>query len=74
MQWLSQDQVKSRLAKELRLIAEGWQGSHSCGYPFSWAEALTADLRRLGTTSDGLFYMDHLRRLITGSSRLRSDS
>ena len=43
--------------------------AHSSGstiYPFSWAETLTADLRRLGSTPDGATYLDHLRRLVTG--------
>ena len=41
-------------------------GSGSTVYPFSWAETLTADLRRLGSTPDGATYLDHLRRLVTG--------
>ena len=67
VQWLFQDQVKSRLAKELRSMEEAAaHGSGSTVYPFSWAETLTADLRRLGSTPDGATYLDHLRRLVTG--------
>ena len=70
MQWLSQDQVKSRLAKEVRSIAEGSQAASSVpyAYPFSAAETLTDDFRRLGSARDGSTYLDYLGRLVTGES------
>ena len=48
------------------MLAEGLQEVGITGYPFSLAEALTSDLRRLGSTADGSTYLDHLRRLVTG--------
>ena len=68
MQWLSQDQVKSRLAKEVRSIAEGSQAADNApyAYPFSAAETLTDDFRRLGSARDGSTYLDYLGRLVTG--------
>lgn len=66
LQWLYQDQVKSRLTKEVRSIHEGMLEEGGLGYRYESAENLVADLRRLGTLPSGLAYLDHLRRLVTG--------
>jgi len=69
-QWLSQDQVKSRLAKEVRNITEGSQASSSApyAYPFSAAESLADDFRGLGAAGDGSTYLDFLGILVTGKA------
>ena len=68
MQWLAQAEVKARLTKEVRAIKEAVQASTGVPYcyPFTAAETLTQDFKRLGSAADGSTYLDYLGCLMTG--------
>ena len=60
--------MKARLLKEVQTINEAAQASTGTpySYPFSAAETLLEDFKRLGSAADGSTYLDCLRCLVTG--------
>jgi hypothetical protein len=66
-QFLFQDAVRARLGKEARAFQESRAGSAAAPYSMAAAQRLAADFRRLGDAPDGLSYLGHLRKLITGA-------
>ncbi|XP_055844136.1 WASH complex subunit 4 [Episyrphus balteatus] len=63
-QFLYDEQIKSRLMKELRALAENKQNSRKL-YPYERADAFNKDIRKLGLSEDGKTYMDLFRTVIT---------
>lgn len=61
--------MKARLSKEAQTVGEGLQAStgEPYQYPFSAAETLSEDFKRLGSAADGSTYLDCLRQLVIGS-------
>lgn len=70
LQWLGQGALKARLLKEVQSIGEGPQVHTATAYlyPYSAAEALSEDFKRLGVAADGTTYLDCLRSLVTGAA------
>lgn len=65
-QFLFQDAVRARLGVEARAFAESRSSGEAGPYRMATAQRLAADFARLGSAPDGLSYLDHLRKLITG--------
>jgi hypothetical protein len=72
VQFLSQDAVRARLAKEAHVFQESRSSSAAAPYSMAAAQHLVADFQRLGDVPDGLSYLSHLRKLVTGQSLHRS--
>ncbi len=62
-QFLYDEQIKSRLLKEEKLVNE--QLSCNAKYPFERAERFHKSIRKLGVKGDGTTYIDQFRTLIT---------
>lgn len=64
-QFLYDEQIKSRLMKELRAYAERKQAKSYPVYAYERADAFNKDIRKLGLSNDGQTYMDLFRKVIT---------
>uniref|UniRef100_W8BNL3 WASH complex subunit 7 n=1 Tax=Ceratitis capitata TaxID=7213 RepID=W8BNL3_CERCA len=64
-QFLYDEQIKSRLMKELRAYAEHKQAKSYPLYAYERADAFNKDVRKLGLSNDGQTYMDLFRKVIT---------
>ncbi|XP_054727038.1 WASH complex subunit 4 [Anastrepha obliqua] len=64
-QFLYDEQIKSRLMKELRSYAEHKQSKSYPLYAYERADAFNKDVRKLGLSNDGQTYMDLFRKVIT---------
>uniref|UniRef100_A0A1I8PPY3 WASH complex subunit 4 n=1 Tax=Stomoxys calcitrans TaxID=35570 RepID=A0A1I8PPY3_STOCA len=64
-QFLYDEQIKSRLMKELRSFAECKQQDKYPLYSYERADAFNKDIRKLGLAKDGQTYMDLFRKVIT---------
>ncbi|XP_075157033.1 strumpellin and WASH-interacting protein isoform X2 [Haematobia irritans] len=64
-QFLYDEQIKSRLMKELRSFAECKQQNKYPLYSYERADAFNKDIRKLGLAKDGQTYMDLFRKVIT---------
>lgn len=64
-QFLYDEQIKSRLMKELRAYAERKQTKSYPLYAYERADAFNKDIRKLGLSNDGQTYMDLFRKVIT---------
>ncbi|XP_018798524.1 PREDICTED: WASH complex subunit 7 homolog [Bactrocera latifrons] len=64
-QFLYDEQIKSRLMKELRAYAERKQTKSYPVYAYERADAFNKDIRKLGLSNDGQTYMDLFRKVIT---------
>lgn len=69
-QFLFQDAVRARLGVEARAFAESRSSGEAGPYAMAAAQRVAADFARLGQAPDGLSYLDHLRKLITGAPAL----
>eukprot|EP01136_Pigoraptor_vietnamica_P005657 Opistho-1_new@37581 len=63
-QFLYDDHIKSRLLKDIRFFKDS-KDSIDQKYPFERAEKFNKAIRKLGTTPDGMSYLDQFRMLIT---------
>lgn len=63
-QFLFDDQIKSRLHKDVKFFRENRDRLDS-RYPFERAERFAREIRKLGVNERGLTYLDQFRRLIT---------
>lgn len=70
-QFLFQDAVRARLGKEARGFQESRSSTAAAPYPMAAAQRLAADFQRLGDAPDGLSYLTHLRKLVTGAPSAR---
>ncbi|XP_067625774.1 WASH complex subunit 4-like [Eurosta solidaginis] len=64
-QFLYDEQIKSRLMKELRAFTEHKQSNNYPLYAYERADAFNKDIRKLGLANDGQTYMDLFRKVIT---------
>lgn len=64
-QFLYDEQIKSRLMKELRAFSERKQTNNYPLYSYERADAFNKDIRKLGLSDDGKSYMDLFRKVIT---------
>lgn len=64
-QFLYDEQIKSRLMKELRSFAERKHADKYPLYPYERADNFNKDIRKLGLTQNGQTYMDLFRNVIT---------
>uniref|UniRef100_A0A1B0BTZ9 WASH complex subunit 4 N-terminal domain-containing protein n=1 Tax=Glossina palpalis gambiensis TaxID=67801 RepID=A0A1B0BTZ9_9MUSC len=64
-QFLYDEQIKSRLMKELRSFAERKHTDKYPLYPYERADNFNKDIRKLGLTQNGQTYMDLFRNVIT---------
>uniref|UniRef100_A0A1A9WID3 WASH complex subunit 4 n=1 Tax=Glossina brevipalpis TaxID=37001 RepID=A0A1A9WID3_9MUSC len=64
-QFLYDEQIKSRLMKELRSFSERKQTDKYPLYPYERADNFNKDIRKLGLTQNGQTYMDLFRNVIT---------
>lgn len=63
-QFLQDEHIKSFLAKDFRFWKKNKEQLNG-QYPWDMAQRLIMDVRRLGTSDDGVSFMDKFRRLIT---------
>ncbi|VVC89917.1 unnamed protein product [Leptidea sinapis] len=63
-QFMYDEQIKSRLIKDLRNFKE-CTGEHGSMYPYKNAEKFNKGIKVLGILEDGLSYLDKFRALIT---------
>ncbi|KAH8280735.1 hypothetical protein KR054_005175, partial [Drosophila jambulina] len=63
--FLHDEQIKSRLLKELRFHAEHKHNKPYQSYPYERAENFLRKIRKLGFASNGETYMDLFRKVIT---------
>ncbi|KMZ10118.1 WASH complex subunit 4 [Drosophila simulans] len=63
--FLHDEQIKSRLLKELRFHTEHKQSKSYLSYPYERAESFLKKIRRLGCSNNGETYMDLFRKVIT---------
>lgn len=69
-QFLYEEQIRSRLAKDIRIFKQNRQESstanptHQSNFPFKSAEKFKKGIRKLGV-QDGFTWLDHFRILIT---------
>ncbi|XP_039497730.1 WASH complex subunit 4 [Drosophila santomea] len=63
--FLHDEQIKSRLLKELRFHSEQKYSKAYQSYPYERAESFLKKIRRLGCSSNGETYMDLFRKVIT---------
>lgn len=64
-QFMFDEQIKSRLVKDIRLFKEAKQNDSFARYPFERAEKFNKGIRALGITADGQTKLDQLRTMIT---------
>ncbi|OQV12635.1 WASH complex subunit 7 [Hypsibius exemplaris] len=64
-QFMFDEQIKSRLIKDIKLFRELKQTDAMARYPFEKAEKFNKGIRTLGVTPDGLTKLDQFRLLIT---------
>ncbi|KAH8409195.1 hypothetical protein KR009_010220 [Drosophila setifemur] len=63
--FLHDEQIKSRLYKELRFHSEHKHSKPYQSYPYERADNFLKKIRKLGTSSNGETYMDLFRKVIT---------
>ncbi|EDV46888.1 WASH complex subunit 4 [Drosophila erecta] len=63
--FLHDEQIKSRLLKELRFHSEHKHSNTYQSYPYERADSFLKKIRRLGCSSNGETYMDLFRKVIT---------
>ena len=64
-QFMYDEQIKSRLVKDIRLFKEAKQTDSFAKYPFEKAEKFNKGIRALGMNADGQTRLDQLRIMIT---------
>lgn len=64
-QFLYDEQIKARLMKESRSLAEHKNLNQNPIYPYERANLFNKDIEKLGVISNGQSYMDQFRKLIT---------
>lgn len=67
--FLHDEQIKSRLLKELRFHTEHKHSKSYQSYPYERADSFLKKIRRLGCSSNGETYMDLFRKVITQVGR-----
>lgn len=70
-QFLFDDQIKSRLAKDARFFKENSISTLDQKYPFERAAKFNKGIRKLGNLDGNLTYLDQFRMLITQIGKLK---
>ncbi|XP_058800453.1 WASH complex subunit 4-like [Phymastichus coffea] len=63
-QFLFDEHIKSRLARDLRFVRAQREHGAAAPYPYERAEKFQRGIRRLGVTPEGLSYLDRFRQLL----------